>query len=645
MKVHVQPLRTQLQMAQERTDELLAEREELAAQVYTLRQEHSAALRRSNESAAAVEEARKAIERLEEDKAQARRELEEQRSFWTKRWSDRQEECKAGMLAEKDAQRAAERHAEDTAARLRAEQRADDLQMRYSAVQAEAELLRSQMHRMEEERVNEWEPMRVQWMNCEGALQELQETHQSTCEALAQAEAQLADLDKNTQLDDPIKLKSEKTSTSLLGELDLQRHQAVAQRQALVREHTALKRAYARALNSQSRMKQQVTRLTQLAATGANEARMKRLEAALGEAECQQQALLWASMEQRRSADADFASAEANAQMDGTALVTTLRTKLKQVTADREQAQRELRTAHLLRANEIQKTRDLERDAAEIESKLRRTVSELSSVKADYDALKRAVSSGRKQLKSPKASSKRQPFSATQASSPRDGAKSEQASSGQPPRKRTGPGVGEQGSVQKKSGPMSLAFVINDDQAPLSPSSPQDSHEEPPDAPPASAKRRKVPGTPSSRRGSNTPSKSRSSKQTSKRPSDSGKSHKSTRANAAASGPAAAAAAAESKVLSDMNDAADRGMKSWLGALGNVHATVSMAMGGKRPEPSTDARVAGASESSGSAANGAGAADTAFSTAQPLSKATKPSVDEIYISSRSSQKQIECNNQ
>ncbi|KAJ1965055.1 hypothetical protein GGI12_001037 [Dipsacomyces acuminosporus] len=252
MKLHVQPLKAQLLMAQERTDELLAEREELAAQVYSLRQEHSAAVRRSNESTAAVEQGRRIIERLEEDKARAECELEAQRAFWAKRWSDHQAECKAGALAEEQAHGAAQRHAEDAAARIRAEQRADELQLRYSAAQAETELLRSQMQRVEEERVNEWEPMRAQWLGCESALQELHETHQSTCEALAQAEARLAELDKSTQLNDPLKPKTEKASTSLLGELDLERHQAVAQRQALVREHMVLKRALAFVVNDQA---------------------------------------------------------------------------------------------------------------------------------------------------------------------------------------------------------------------------------------------------------------------------------------------------------------------------------------------------------------------------------------------------------
>ncbi|KAJ2784958.1 hypothetical protein GGI15_002086 [Coemansia interrupta] len=392
IKAHLQPLKAQLQLAQERTDELLAEREDLAAEIYTLRQENTAALRRASEAMAVSDDAQQRIEKLEEDKQQLQQELDDQRTFWAKRWADLQDERKAGAEAETSIQQAAQRQAEDAAARLRAEKRADDLQLRANAAQAELELLRTQMQRMEEERVSEWEPMRERWLGCEEALQELQETHQSTCEALAQAEVRLAELDRSNEVSDPVKLKNERTSTSLLGELDYQRHKAVSEQQALARDHTVLKRAYTRSLNTQSRMKQQVSRLTQLAATGANEARMRRLEAALGEAECQQQALLWASMEHRRPAEIELSTLTVGgSDAGGTALVTALRARMKQTAAERDQLQRELRTAHLLRANEIQRTRNLERDAADTESRLHRVLGELSAVKLEYESLKRCV--------------------------------------------------------------------------------------------------------------------------------------------------------------------------------------------------------------------------------------------------------------
>ncbi|KAJ2818990.1 hypothetical protein FBU31_005685, partial [Coemansia sp. 'formosensis'] len=436
MRVHLQPLKSQLDMALEHADELLAEREDLAAQVYGLKQEQAAALRRAAESAASAGESQHRVESLEEDKARLQQELDEQRAFWARRWAEHQASAREPTTDVQSAHRA-----EDAAARIRAEQRADSMQQRLNASQAEAELMRTQIQRMEDERVTEWEPLRARWLSCEEALMELQESHQTTCDALAHAEACLADLDHTPV--DPTSLKSQKTSTSLLGELDQQRHDAVAQQQALAREHVALKRAYTRALGSQARMKQQVARLTQLAATGASETRMRRLEAALGEAECQRQALLWASMDQRRlSPDSEITVSEA----DGTALVMALRAKLKLVTADREQAQRELRTAHLLRANEIQRTRDIEREAADTESKLRRAVADLSALRADHDALKRAVKSGRKQIRSPHSPHK-----------PVD--HPEVGEIHQPPRKRTSAGQKDKASPTPLTrGPMSLAF-------------------------------------------------------------------------------------------------------------------------------------------------------------------------------------------
>ncbi|KAJ2892913.1 hypothetical protein GGI21_005508, partial [Coemansia aciculifera] len=206
IRVHVQPVKAQLEMAHERTDELLGEREDLAAQVYGLKQEQAAALRRAADSAAAAGAAQTRAEQLEEDKAQLQRELDEQRAFWARRWAEHQASSRttAGDSPDDGQQRAA-----DAAARIRAEQRAEATQVRLSASLAETELLRTQMQRMEEERVCEWEPLRARWLSCEEALQELQDAHQTTCDALAIAEARLADLDHTAV--DPVLLKCDKT--------------------------------------------------------------------------------------------------------------------------------------------------------------------------------------------------------------------------------------------------------------------------------------------------------------------------------------------------------------------------------------------------------------------------------------------------
>ncbi|KAJ2059885.1 hypothetical protein GGH13_006865 [Coemansia sp. S155-1] len=554
IRVHVQPLKNRLDMALELTDSLSAEREELAAQIYGLKQEQAAAMRRAMDAAQSASESERRVELLEEDKSRLQHELDEQRAFWARRWAERP---------------AHEVHVpshstEDMAARIRAEQRADATQVRLNASLAEVELLRTQILRLEEERV-ECEPLRARWLSSEEALLELQDAHQTTCDALAQAEAQLADLDRMEV--GPVSLKSDKTSTSLLGELDQQRHHAVTQQQALAREHVALKRAYTRAMGSQARMKQQVARLTQLAATGASETRMRRLEAALGEAECQRQALLWANMGQRRSSpDTDFG----NTETDGTALVVALRAKLKTVIDEREQAHRELRTAHLLRANETQRTRDVEREAADTECKLRRALNDLSALRADHDALKRTVKS-KKVCEPPNIVEDRPEVQ-------------------QPPRKRTG--------LKENSGPtgpMSLAFVINSESANTQtlPTSPQSNQS------PASKKRR--PGTPSGIR---------------------------------AAKRKVAGDAVESSDISDIKQAADRGLKSWLGTLGAVHTST----------------IADHHDVSSSEPNGSSVVDVKpeeCPTSTPTTSDGKPAapVDEIYVTSRMSQKPIECNNQ
>ncbi|KAJ2083076.1 hypothetical protein H4R24_001115 [Coemansia sp. RSA 988] len=627
IKIHVQPIKAQLMLAQEHTDELLVEREELGTQVFQLRQELSAALRRANESSTSAIETHKHLGQLEEENARLHGEIDKQRTLWSRRWAEHQQECKATQMVSDDGHRGADSHTEDVAARLQAEQRADELQMQHSAMQTENELLRSRIQRTDEERTEEWEPMRARWLSCEEALQELQETHQCTCEALAQAEARLAELDKGSRLEDPIKLKSQKTSTSLLGELDLQRHNAVSQQRMLAREHAALKRAYGRAINSQSRMKQQVARLTQLAASGASEARMKRLEAALGEAECQQQALLWASMEQRRPADmgTDSDIVSSTSEHNGTALVTALRARLKQVFVDRDQAQRELRTAHLLRANEIQRTRELEREAADAEAKLCQVVGELTSLRADNESLRRVVKASKRYQPKPHPTNELpSELSATQ-----DNNSNCDLEGSILPRKRTRSGAQPTGDGphQQLSGPTSLSFVVNTG------STTQD-YTEPPSSfggfqgsaadPQRSAKRLQLQASSTKEVDSSEPSKS----------SDIDNSNGGTGISEGTTIPSY-----RSTSFSQVNDAADHGMRSWLDNLGADAATSSV---------QSAADISRMSENTGATAvidiaNAHG--HSKVSTMRTSQDQRTTTVDEIHIGSKTGQRPMECNNQ
>ncbi|PIA18631.1 hypothetical protein COEREDRAFT_13699 [Coemansia reversa NRRL 1564] len=627
IKTHVQPVKAQLLLAQEHTDELLVEREELGTQVFQLRQELSAALRRAGESSATATEAHKHLGQLEEDNARLHDEIDKQRTFWAKRWAEHQRECKTGQLVNVDDHQGADNHAEDVAARLHAELKADELQMQHSAMQAENEVLRGRIERIDEERTEEWEPMRARWLSCEEALQELQETHQSTCEALAQAEARLAELDKSAQLEDPIKLKSQKTSTSLLGELDLQRHNAVSQQRMLAREHAALKRAYGRAINSQSRMKQQVARLTQLAASGASEARMKRLEAALGEAECQQQALLWASMEQRRPVAMDADVVLESSDYNGTTLITALRARLKQAFVDRDQAQRELRTTNLLRANEIQRTRDLEREAADAEAKLCQVVGELTSLRADHESLRRAARASKRYHPKPNSKNKKP----SGPSSIKDDNSSCGVEDCVLPRKRTRSGAQpiKDGLQRKLSGPMSVSFVINTDTAALGetkpPSSPSGSHDS--TAQLQSSTKRPRFQTAFNKEGID----ALKSLETSNIDNDNGGMGISKGLTISPS---------RTKSSSQVNDAADRGMRSWLDTLGADAATSLVQSAADTASAMTE------NDGVSTAIGSDNVCDRGKSSSINASQDQKSTtVDEIHISSRIAQKPMECNNQ
>ncbi|KAJ2777525.1 hypothetical protein H4R18_005110 [Coemansia javaensis] len=393
-RVHVQPLRAQLHVALERCDELLAARDEAEAQAQALRRELAAAQRRLQAAAAAADDAQQRADRLAEDNARQRDELAEQRAAWARRWAAHQAECGGLRRAAELDQRAEPDHHHHSAG---PDQRVADLQAQLGAALAEAARLRSQAQRLEAERADEWEPLRARWLAGAEQLCELQDAHRDACEALAAAQARLAELEADGPACGAARAGTERATTSLLGELDDQRGAAVAQRQALERDHAALRRAYGRAQAAQARMRQQVARLTQLAAAGASDARVRRLEAALGDAECQRQVLTCAAAlrpgAQPGHADVD-ADADADADgggRDATALAASLRARLRHALADRDQAQRELRTAHLLRANELQRAQDLERAAADADARLRRAAADIAALRAANEQLRRAA--------------------------------------------------------------------------------------------------------------------------------------------------------------------------------------------------------------------------------------------------------------
>ncbi|KAJ2464199.1 hypothetical protein GGI02_005048 [Coemansia sp. RSA 2322] len=364
MRTHAQPLRAQLELALERGDALASEREELVAQVLALQRDVAQASRRASEATAAAGEAQRRAAQPEEDKMQAQHDLDTQRAAWARRWAERSQHQTARADDEGAAELAqAERQRGDAAlAQLAA------LQGEACGLRAEALELRAQLASAHAERVDEWEPLRERWLGCEDALRELQDAHQATCDALAQAESRLADLDA-AELSDPLVRASAKTSTSLLGELDHQRHRAVAQHRALVRDHAALKRTHARALASLARMRHQAARLAYPDAD-----RVRRLEAALGEAEAQRHALMCMPSQPR-------ASPMSPTPADAPGLVAALRAAARLAAEDRDRALSELRTAHLVRANEAQCARDLERRAAESDAALRRAQAELAALR------------------------------------------------------------------------------------------------------------------------------------------------------------------------------------------------------------------------------------------------------------------------
>ncbi|KAI8824897.1 uncharacterized protein EV422DRAFT_516693 [Fimicolochytrium jonesii] len=178
------------------------------------------------------------------------------------------------------------------------------------------------------------------------------------------------------------------------------RRQALEDRHVnLTQKHAGLVKAHSMTVHQQERMRNHISRLTQLTNAREGELRISLLEEALGQAESEKQELQVkiALLEKSRS---DYAgldnrggmigarNAPQGTQVDNEIELECLRLRVGQLAAEQEETTRELRTLRLLKSYETEKLRSAEALLREREEELVRLKSSNSQIKFDLDEAK-----------------------------------------------------------------------------------------------------------------------------------------------------------------------------------------------------------------------------------------------------------------
>jgi len=197
---------------------------------------------------------------------------------------------------------------------------------------------------------------------------------------------------------------------SLFSEVEDRRQELEMKHMYLNSKHAGLVKAHTVSMSQQERLRNQISRLSQLATGRSADERVKLLERALGQSESERKALAlkvenlqhlagsghgkspvnndWGEMEEnedgnRISLESDYGNIKGTSE-----IVTCLRAQNEQLTIETENLRRELRTSQLLRLSETDKLRTCEIQLAETELSLERANYANVELKYELDELK-----------------------------------------------------------------------------------------------------------------------------------------------------------------------------------------------------------------------------------------------------------------
>ncbi|KAJ1919531.1 Protein Spindly [Mycoemilia scoparia] len=283
-----------------------------------------------------------------------------------------------------------------------ANERQHELIREMRATERQCSGFREQYENIKQEIADQWEPMRTHYAECEEQLEALKESYDTLQDILSETKQRLEEYESSKDNVESANVDEEsvRKGTSLLGELDGKRRLAEDQQKKLARENAGLQKAFSRAKNQQNRMRQQVARLSHLAAGSGSEARMKRLEAALGNLEGERETMLrWLEKSDSNTNGAAGSPPFGNIPVppnggsgsdesgSSSATLDALRMQFKQAGIEVERVSSELRTVTMLRINDMARMRELERELSSREDQLRKAGAELVGLKYELGEL------------------------------------------------------------------------------------------------------------------------------------------------------------------------------------------------------------------------------------------------------------------
>ncbi|KAJ3335414.1 Protein Spindly [Gonapodya sp. JEL0774] len=187
---------------------------------------------------------------------------------------------------------------------------------------------------------------------------------------------------------------------SLFSEVEDRRKEWENKHRDLSAKHAGLVRAHTMSIHQQERMRNHISRLSQLSLAKGDQERVRRLESALAQRESENKELSAKlnALERERGLGGpglfrmDLGGGSPGPE-DASAL-GTMRLRLQHLTAENEALRRENRTGRMMRLGETEKLRSTEKALAERDAELESERAKLANVKFELDDLKLRLKAG-----------------------------------------------------------------------------------------------------------------------------------------------------------------------------------------------------------------------------------------------------------
>ncbi|KXS17932.1 hypothetical protein M427DRAFT_153487 [Gonapodya prolifera JEL478] len=191
--------------------------------------------------------------------------------------------------------------------------------------------------------------------------------------------------------------EADSNGKSLFSEVEDRRKEWESKHRDLSAKHAGLVRAHNMSIHQQERMRNHISRLSQLSIAKGDQERVRRLEAALAQRESENKELTAKITALEKGAGGGRLLVEIGGSQGGPKGVEALgplRLRLQHLTAENEALRRENRTGRMMRLGETEKLRTTEKMLAHRDQELEMERAKLANIKFELDDLKLRIKAG-----------------------------------------------------------------------------------------------------------------------------------------------------------------------------------------------------------------------------------------------------------